>query len=70
LNELGVRVSTANPTEVAASLVFLVQSPSEGLFVPNATLVPAPGAVTVAVVAVVDGTETDVDPDVEAVVGL
>jgi hypothetical protein len=38
-NELGVRSSTAKPTEVADSLVFVVQSPWAGLFVPNATLV-------------------------------
>jgi len=37
--ELGVRSRTTNPTEVAASLVFVMQSPWTGLFVPNATLV-------------------------------
>ena len=38
-NELGVRSSTTDPTEVAASLAFVVQSPWAGLIVPNATLV-------------------------------
>ena len=32
--------STAEPTVVAASLVFVVQSPWAGLFVPNATVLP------------------------------
>jgi hypothetical protein len=44
-NELGVRRSTTDPTEVAASLVFVVQSPWAGLFVPNATVLLVPGTV-------------------------
>ena len=36
-NELAVTLSVTNPTEVAASLVFVVQSPWAGSFVPNAT---------------------------------
>jgi len=44
-NELGVRRSTTDPTEVAASLVFVVQSPWAGSFVPNATVLPVPGTV-------------------------
>jgi hypothetical protein len=42
-NELGVTFSTTNPTEVAASLVFVVQSPWAGLVVPNVTLVEVAG---------------------------
>jgi len=38
LNELGVTLITTDPTEVAASLVFVVQSPWAGLFVPNASV--------------------------------
>ena len=54
-NELEVRVSTTDPTEVAASLVFVVQSPCAGSFVPNATVSLVPGTVVVA-----EGSETDV----------
>ena len=59
-NELAVTLSSTNPTEVAASLVFVVQSPWVGLFFPNASFA--------------DERETDVDVevdvDVEGVVGL
>jgi hypothetical protein len=55
-NELAVTFSTANPTEVAASLTFVVQSPWAGLFVPNATFLPVAG--------------TDVDGDADEVVVL
>jgi hypothetical protein len=37
--ELDVRSSTAYPTEVAASLVLVLQSPAAGFFVPSATFV-------------------------------
>ncbi|HXZ99585.1 MAG TPA: hypothetical protein VEK76_04475 [Candidatus Binatia bacterium] len=49
-----MRVSTTDPTEVAASLVFVVQSPWAGLFAPNATFSPLPG-----MAAAVDGDEAD-----------
>ena len=52
-NELDVTSSTTDPTEVAASLVFVVQSPWTGLFVPNGTVWP------------VAGTEVDAEVDVE-----
>ena len=45
---MDVRFNTTDPTEVAASLVLVVQSPWMGLLAPNATLVPVPGAVAVA----------------------
>jgi len=64
-NEPGVSLSTTNPTELAASLVFVVQSPWDGSFVPNATLSPAAGTVTAGEAAVVDGSETDVDAGVD-----
>ncbi|HYA68133.1 MAG TPA: hypothetical protein VED63_05295 [Acidimicrobiales bacterium] len=60
-NALAVTVSTTDPTEVVASLVFVVQSPSAGLFVPKATVSPEADTdveVEVAVVVVVD---VDVD---------
>jgi hypothetical protein len=44
-NELAVRLSTTDPTEVVASLVFVVQSPWAGLFVPKATAWPLLGTV-------------------------
>ena len=50
-----VTVSTTDPTEVAVSLVFVVQSPWEGLSVPNATVLPVDGS----------DVDVDVDPDVE-----
>ena len=57
-NELGVTRSTTDPTAVAASLVFVVQSPWAGLFVPSAS------------VADEAGTDVDVDADVEGVVAF
>jgi len=66
-NELGVSLSTTNPTEVAASLVFVVQSPWEGSFTPNATLSPPAGTVVAGEVAVLDGSEADADAGVEDV---
>jgi hypothetical protein len=69
-NERRVTYSTTKPTEVAASLVFVVQSPCMGLFLPNASLSPVDGAVTAAEVADVGGSEMDVDVDVEGVVVL
>lgn len=56
-NELAVTVSNTEPTEVAASLVFVMQSPWAGLFVPSATVDPEDR-----IVIVVDW---DVDVDVE-----
>jgi len=55
-NESGVRLSTADPTEEPASLVFVVQSPWAGLSVPNATVWPVPG-----VVAAGDGSKADAE---------
>lgn len=56
--ELAVTVSSAEPTELAVSLVFVVQSPWAGLFVPNATVEPEVGRAVVVV-------EVDVDVDVD-----
>ncbi len=63
-NELDVTFSTAYPTEVAASLALVAQSPWAGLFVPNATLLPLAGTdvdVDAVVVLIEDGRVVDVD---------
>ena len=54
-NELAATFRTTYPTVVAASVVSVVQSPSAGLLVPNASLVPVAG--TVVVVEVVRGVD-------------
>jgi hypothetical protein len=56
---LVVSFSTAYPTEVAASLVFVVQSPTAGLFVPSASLWPLAGTVVEGDVVVVVVGEVD-----------
>jgi len=67
-NELGVTRSTTDPTAVAASLVFVVQSPWAGLFVPSASVADEAGTdVDVDVDVDVDA---DVDADVEGVVAF
>ncbi|MGA9077785.1 MAG: hypothetical protein WB383_05590 [Acidimicrobiales bacterium] len=53
--------STTYPTEVAASLVFVVQSPTAGLFVPSASLWLPPGAVVEDGALEVVGGEADGD---------
>ncbi len=60
LNELGVTLITTDPTEVAASLVFVVQSPWAGLFVPNASVADR-GETAL-------GRDVGVDEDVEGIV--
>jgi len=57
-----VTLSTTDPTDVAASLVFVVQSPAAGLIVPNATVSPVAGTDV--------EVEVDVEVDVEGVVAL
>jgi hypothetical protein len=65
-NELGVTLSTTDPTDVAASLVFVVQSPAAGLIVPNATVSPVAGTDVEVEVEV----DVEVEVEVEGVVAL
>jgi len=60
-NEPVVSFSITYPTEVAVSLVFVVQSPTAGLFVPSASLWPPPGTVVEGDVLEVVGGETEGD---------
>ena len=60
-NEPVVSFSTTYPTGVVASLVFVVQSPTAGLFVPSTSLWPPPGTVVEGdVLEVVEGVVLEV----------